>query len=559
MCLRLFCSVAVFAEVKMQSGPPSQGPLAKPRPNFVFVDQPGGKKRPSHRKLVSSHVRFNYHQKKRLRAIESYQSSLQRTREALSGDEGKSQTVDEHFKGPAATETSVILKTAHANLEAISSVPKDVKSGSGLLIAVQRATFGSQPQTLLDGADPTAPPTLSGDTKFLLNHYVNDLVSRLFSSRAYTTALNKWLVPLTLTEPLALFAVSALASTHLRHLNLGIPGSEQLTEQQPLCTKIRLLHEVREHLEHPHQWGPHTFFALFALISVEIQAGSLDAALAHTRGLAKFACLKGNIQIPDYIFGMMQSCVYTIASETGTRDLVSPPPFSSHTSSRLSFLAQKVAYPAPESFIQGFISANPPFLDPAMLEIIHEIRDCLVLSEAARCNELELALPDLKVLQHKKWDITRRLMKPISEQNKRIIEDIQIMSEEELRYDACRLALNLLSYNLMKGFVPATSVVVRSLVGELTVILRRTDITSSWHPYEKILFWILFLGANCCFSLAEWPWYELQLSREAELLHLKTWNQARQVLSYFFYVDYYMEEPFQEIWRRVQILRLKPK
>ena len=535
-----------------------QGTSQKFRANhsLVFVPQPGGQKQPSQRRVVASHAIFNHHQKKRLVDVQRH-LSLQRRQEVGPPDEASSSVLGTSSTNVQDQGGAKRLESRKEANELAKRNRADPENEYQRLSAVRRLVQRERPQTLLDGIEPCAP-NLSPDTKVLFRHYVNDLVYRLFSARKYTDAVKKWLIPLALTKPIALHAISALSSTHIRHLTLGQDGAENLTEIQPLRAKLALLHAANEHLQNPKEWGPETFLALFALISIELQAGSLDAAMVHTRGLAKFVETRGNdTEIPDFLFGMMHSCVYPIASATASSTRIAPSPVSAHDTARVSFLAQKAGSAHFTPMIEGFIAADAPFLDPRMMSIVHELRDYLILAECARQDESDFTLTDLQMIQHKKWDVTCRLMGPLPDRDRADSESVESFMERQKLQDACQIAFNLLEYNLMKGFVPASSIIVRCLIGQLSDVLQRSDMLLFWQRHGEVLFWILFIGSNCCRNQPEWSWYLSKIAQGAEVLKVNSWEEVRQILLRFFYVAFYMEEPYEEIWQTVKDMRLK--
>jgi len=119
--------------------------------------------------------------------------------------------------------------------------------------------------------------------------------------------------------------------------------------------------------------------------------------------------------------------------------------------------------------------------------------------------------------------------------------------------EPCRLALLIFWHANWAIHLPNSSI-FRSLTTQLKSALEQSNLQSLWHPHDRLLIWVTFLGAYISAGQREHSWFMMYLARSARQRGLKYSKELRAVLQRFFYIDRIYHKGLEGIWDEVSIL-----
>jgi hypothetical protein len=90
------------------------------------------------------------------------------------------------------------------------------------------------------------------------------------------------------------------------------------------------------------------------------------------------------------------------------------------------------------------------------------------------------------------------------------------------------------------------------LASQLAKALGRTDLDSDWIGMEELLLWILYVGGAVCTGITERRWFVGWAFRIGRKLSLGSWNEARELLTTFFWNEKICERPCRQIWTETE-------
>jgi hypothetical protein len=94
--------------------------------------------------------------------------------------------------------------------------------------------------------------------------------------------------------------------------------------------------------------------------------------------------------------------------------------------------------------------------------------------------------------------------------------------------------------------------IIRSLVIRLKIALEGMDLQAFYGSYPNMSIWVLFLGGNSSVWQTERAWFVSQLASANISLSLGHWEDVRESLLGFFYLDSAHQDAFQALWAEVQ-------
>lgn len=121
--------------------------------------------------------------------------------------------------------------------------------------------------------------------------------------------------------------------------------------------------------------------------------------------------------------------------------------------------------------------------------------------------------------------------------------------------EACRVALLIFlvaNYQLL----PPSAGPFRTLVVQLQKALYHTDLAQLWARSSEVLMWILFLGAHVSNSLQR-SYFIALFVKIVGTLELRTWEDARRLLTGCFYLDRVYQDSFKLIWKEASNCQYK--
>lgn len=119
--------------------------------------------------------------------------------------------------------------------------------------------------------------------------------------------------------------------------------------------------------------------------------------------------------------------------------------------------------------------------------------------------------------------------------------------------ESCRLAMLIFWFSNFQITAP-DSALNRTLTTQLKTALQASDLKSLWGPYYKLLTWVLMLGAFISAGQRERPWFVMSLAKVSKVLKLQEWEEVRQVLLKFFYLDRIHAKGMQDVWEEAALL-----
>ncbi|TRX96339.1 hypothetical protein FHL15_002611 [Xylaria flabelliformis] len=119
--------------------------------------------------------------------------------------------------------------------------------------------------------------------------------------------------------------------------------------------------------------------------------------------------------------------------------------------------------------------------------------------------------------------------------------------------EACRIAcLMYVNTSLIRSY-RSSAAIIKNLVNTLfqTVVASndaQVEVDNPWGSCLDVFFWVLFIGAHCSYQQAHEMFFFNSVSRTAALLQLKTWEDARTVLTRYLFIDEIYQETLEIIW-----------
>jgi len=130
----------------------------------------------------------------------------------------------------------------------------------------------------------------------------------------------------------------------------------------------------------------------------------------------------------------------------------------------------------------------------------------------------------------------------------------QNFSIEDSVEHCCLLVLLLyVNTSLWRGY-PASSAIIHNMVRRLkevleTVIGSEVAFKATWTAHCDLFIWVLFTGAYCSQKQSEEGFFRDALRKTAAVLGLVSWEDARELLMGFFFVERVHLNVLKEIWR----------
>ncbi|ETI20302.1 hypothetical protein G647_08336 [Cladophialophora carrionii CBS 160.54] len=119
--------------------------------------------------------------------------------------------------------------------------------------------------------------------------------------------------------------------------------------------------------------------------------------------------------------------------------------------------------------------------------------------------------------------------------------------------EACRLALLIFWFSNYQVTAP-DSALNRTLTAQLKTALQSSDLKGLWGPHFDLLTWVLMLGAFISAGQRERPWFVLNLAKVSKVLRLRGWDELREMLLKFYYLDRIYAKGMRDIWDEASLL-----
>jgi len=119
--------------------------------------------------------------------------------------------------------------------------------------------------------------------------------------------------------------------------------------------------------------------------------------------------------------------------------------------------------------------------------------------------------------------------------------------------EPCRLALLVFWHANWAIHLPDSGI-FRSLTSQLKSALEQSNLQSLWHPHDKLLIWVMFLGAYISAGQREHSWFMTYIARSARQRGLTSSKELKAVLQRFFYINRIYCKGVEDIWDEVSVL-----
>jgi hypothetical protein len=137
----------------------------------------------------------------------------------------------------------------------------------------------------------------------------------------------------------------------------------------------------------------------------------------------------------------------------------------------------------------------------------------------------------------------------INAQNLSVEHRLLLYNPQNLREECVRLTCILyINTCLVRGF-PISAAIIQNVVSRLRDSLKESLKTNDWQTHEDVLFWILFVGAYCTERGTEDEVLAKALDNAVALLGLGSLEDAKALLSTFFYVERIYGIKAKEMWK----------
>ncbi|KAH0848923.1 hypothetical protein FOPE_03018 [Fonsecaea pedrosoi] len=421
---------------------------------------------------------------------------------------------------------------------------------------IQPSITSSLNNTLLDPFNLSSVH-ITPSMNAVLRHFSEVMIPSVFPTRHQAEIQSRWAFQNAAQEPLVLYSLLAIASAErssrlgqLRSGSIETTFTEADLENRSVpdfvsykVNAVRIANETMKSMEKATQAS--TIFAMMCLLSIEVITGNSKEIFAHVSGLQKLIAWRGGYHgIPPHATELILSTSYMCAALT--RSLPAAPPTST-----LSALPASLVEEIRQNVSEDVKKMGMGLLTPE-IDTIMDWR----ISQAFR---------DMKdVVQYREYYHEKQLV-PVPEENEYInaksyhfryaalsapFEPREPASDKE---EACRLAMLIFWFSNFQISRPEFAL-NRALTAQLKAALQASDLKGLWGPHYELFVWVLLLGAYISAGQRERPWFVLNLARVSRVLHLQSWEDVRQVLLKFFYLDRIYAEGMRQSWEEAALL-----
>ncbi|OCT48187.1 hypothetical protein CLCR_04137 [Cladophialophora carrionii] len=383
------------------------------------------------------------------------------------------------------------------------------------------------------------------------------MIPGVFPTRHQAEIQTRWAFQNAAQDPLVLYALLAVASAErsarlgeLRNGSIETSFTEADLENRAVpdfvsykLNAVKLANETMKTMETAAQAS--TIFAMMCLLSIEVITGNQKEIIAHVSGLQKLIAWRGGYHgIPPHATELILSASYMCAAVT--RSLPAAPPTSSLPSlpARLVEEIRQNVSDDVKKMGTGILTPDvDTLLDWRISQAFRDMRDVVQYRE----------------YYHEKQEL------PVQEENDYInarsyqfryaalsapFEPRAPASDKE---EACRLALLIFWFSNYQVTAP-DSALNRTLTAQLKTALQSSDLKGLWGPYFDLLTWVLMLGAFISAGQRERPWFVLNLAKVSKVLRLRDWDELREMLLKFYYLDRIYAKGMRDIWDEASLL-----
>ena len=181
--------------------------------------------------------------------------------------------------------------------------------------------------------------------------------------------------------------------------------------------------------------------------------------------------------------------------------------------------------------------------DELLVQTFRDLREVTLYGEFFHNRECVLPEIEVEYFSAKAYGILHRVLSM----------PFQFPRATSPHQEPCRLALLVFWHANWAIHLPDSGV-FRSLTTQLKSALDQSNLQSLWHPHDRLLIWVMFLGAYISAGQREHSWFMMYLARSARQRGLKCSNELKAVLQRFFYIDRIYRKGVEDIWDEVSIL-----
>ncbi|EXJ69484.1 uncharacterized protein A1O5_07520 [Cladophialophora psammophila CBS 110553] len=421
---------------------------------------------------------------------------------------------------------------------------------------IQSSPNSSLDNTLLDPFNISSVH-ITPSMNAVLRHFSDVMIPTVFPTRHQAEIQTRWTFQNAAQDPLVLYSLLAVASAErsarlgeLRNGSIETTFTEADLENRTVpefvsykVNAVRIANETMKSMEKATQAS--TMFAMMCLLSIEVITGNQKEIFAHVSGLQKLIAWRGGYHgIPPHATELILSTSYMCAALT--RSLPAAPPTSALPSlpaSLVEEIRQNVSEDV-KKMGRGILTADiDTILDWRISQAFRDMKDVVQYREYYHEKQLLPAPEENDYISAKSYHFRyAALSAPF--------EPREPASDKE---EACRLALLIFWFSNFQISRP-DSALNRTLTSQLKSALQASDLKGLWGPHYQLLAWVLLLGAYISAGQRERPWFVLNLARVSRVLRLQNWDEVRQLLLQFFYLDRIYAEGMRQSWEEASLL-----
>jgi hypothetical protein len=181
--------------------------------------------------------------------------------------------------------------------------------------------------------------------------------------------------------------------------------------------------------------------------------------------------------------------------------------------------------------------------DEPLVQAFRDLREVTLYREFFHNQECPLPEIEVEYFSVKAYETLHRVLSM----------PFQFLRMTSPQQEPCRLALLVFWHANWAIHLPDSGV-FRSLTAQLKSALQKSSLHSLWHPHDRLLVWVVFLGAYISAGQKEHSWFMMYLARSARQLGLKSSKELKAVLQRFFYIDRIYRKGLEGIWNEANIL-----
>jgi hypothetical protein len=315
--------------------------------------------------------------------------------------------------------------------------------------------------------------------------------------------------------------------------------------------KLVAIHMINEKLSDPLEAvRDESLGAVVAIINVEIAYGSAEDSARHMAGLRAMIGMRGGIEtLGDGIGGLLQRLVGW--TDLNYAELHSAPLIFTKENCDWDRVRAEAGWSCPSCFHDASDVAEPsssPTKQTQVIPLLREIRD--LCREVANRPLLSMSEPE-KMKRSDRFHALERRLRIVAERS----ADGKVTDAEhhdDLVWRSCASAGLLYVHHVLRG-LPLGYRQFDTLCQDLLfTLVGIVDVEQAWNFAPEVLLWVLSVGTMLTPARPQYSWFVDSLAAACTTFGYSEWNQYREAIQSFLWVENYDDERYTSIWQAAE-------